>query len=291
MHNSFRLLRPQSLAEASHALQDYGDRAKVYAGGSELLLLLRHGLVDYDYLVDVKQIPELSQLAWDGATLHIGAAVTHRTLERSAVVREYLPVLAEVEARVANVRVRNVGTIGGNLCFSDPHSDPGTLLLVYDAVADLVRGEARRQVPLGDLWLGSYETVLEPDEVMAGLKVPALPPSMAAAYDRVERYERPSAGVAVAAALQQGRLSDVRLAVGCIGPRPLRLHSIEQQLIGLSIAEAQDRLRAAQGEISAALDPVDDIHGSAAYKSYIVPVLLGRTLEHAVARTGGGING
>src|SRR5579885_3088214 len=124
MHNSFRLLRPQTLAEASRALRAYGDRARIYAGGSELLLLLRHGLVDYDFLVDVKQIPELSQFAWDGARLHIGATVTPRTLEQSAVVREYLPVLAQVEARVANVRVRNVGTIGGNLCFSDRCSDP-----------------------------------------------------------------------------------------------------------------------------------------------------------------------
>jgi carbon-monoxide dehydrogenase medium subunit len=252
---------------------------------------LRHGLVDYDFLVDVKQIPELSQFAWDGARLHIGATVTHRTLEQSAVVREYLPVLAQVEARVANVRVRNVGTIGGNLCFSDPHSDPGTLLLVYDAVVDLRRGRTRRRLPLENLWLGSYETVLEPDEILAGLDVPALPAGMAAAYDRIERYERPSAGVAVAAALQQGRLRDVRLAVGCIGPRPQRLRSLEQQLIGLSVAEAQERLRVAQAEISAELEPVDDIHGSVAYKSYIVPVLLGRTLERAVARAGGAANG
>jgi carbon-monoxide dehydrogenase medium subunit len=288
VHNPFRILRPQSFAEASRALRRYGDRAKIYAGGSELLLLLRHGLVDYDYLIDVKQIPALSQLAWDGQALRVGAAVTHRTLEQSAVVREYVPALAEVEARVANVRVRNVGTIGGNLCFSDPHSDPGTLLLVYDAGVDLRRGRSRRRLPLEELWLGSYETALEPDEIMAALEVPALPPGMAAAYERVERYERPSVGVAVAAGGRDGRVSEVRLAVGCVGPMPLRLREVEQRLVGLTVPEAQRRLREAQAEISAALEPVDDLHGSVAYKSYIVPVLLSRTLERAMARTGGG---
>ncbi len=263
MHNPFRLLRPQTVGEATRALRSYGDRARLYAGGSELLLLLRHGLLECDYLIDIKQIPELSQLAWDGRSLHVGAAVTHRMLEQSPAVREYLPVLAEVEGRVANVRVRNVGTIGGNLCFSDPHSDPGTLLLVYRATVELRRGRSRRRLPIEELWLGSYETVLEPDELMASLDVPALPPGMAAAYERVERYERPSAGIAVAAAARGGRLTEVRLAVGCVGPKPLRLHAIEEQLTGMTVAEAQRHLRAEQAEIAALLEPVDDIHGSA----------------------------
>lgn len=286
MHRPFRVLRPETVAEASRVLRRYGEAAKVYAGGSELLLLLRHGLVEYDYLVDVKRIPELGRFDWDGKVLRIGAGLTHRQLELSPVVREHLPVLAEVEARVANVRVRNVGTIGGNLCFSDPHSDPGTLLLVYDATADLRRGRTRRRLPLEDLWLGSYETVIEPDELMAGIDVPVLAPGMAAAYDRVERFERPSVGVAVAAMEQDGRLAGVRLSVGCVGPKPLRLRELEQRLLGLRLAEAQRVLREAETSICEILEPVDDIHGSVEYKSYIVPVLLARTLGRAIARAG-----
>jgi carbon-monoxide dehydrogenase medium subunit len=291
MHSPFRILRPTTLAEASRELRRYGEAARVYAGGSELLLLLRHGLVDCDYLVDVKQIPELARFEWDGRVLHIGAGITHRQLEQSPVVREHVPVLAEVEAKVANVRVRNIGTIGGNLCFSDPHSDPGTLMLVYDATVELRRGRARRRMPLEDLWLGSYETVLEPDELLATVNLPALPPGMAAAYDRVERYERPSVGIAAAAAQQGGRLTGVRLAVGCVGPKPIRLHELEGRLIGLRLDEAQRAIREAQAEIAALLEPVDDIHGSVGYKNYIVPVLLGRTLERATERAGDRNNG
>jgi carbon-monoxide dehydrogenase medium subunit len=160
----FRVLQPRSVGEASRALQLHGDAASIYAGGSELLLLLRHRLVEYDYLIDVKRIPDLREFRWDGGVLQVGAAVTHRELERSPVVAEHLPLLAEVESRVANVRVRNVGTLGGNLCFNDPHSDPGTLLLVHDARVELQQGRSKRQVSLEDFWLGSYETVLEQDE-------------------------------------------------------------------------------------------------------------------------------
>jgi carbon-monoxide dehydrogenase medium subunit len=291
MHNPFQIVQAKTFPEASRALRSYGERARVYAGGTELLLLLRHGLVDCEYLIDVKRIPRLTQLSWDGRALHIGAAVTHRMIEQSPAVREHLPVLAEVEASVANVRVRNVGTIGGNLCFSDPHSDPGTVLLIHDASVELRRGASRRQIPLDEFWLGSYETVLDTDEIMATIHVPALPAGMAAAYERVERYERPSAGFAVAAAERGGRLTEVRLAVGCIGPRPLRLREIEARLAGLRPSEAQRVLLSAGDEISALLDPVDDIHGSVEYKRYIAPVLLARTLARAIARTGGASDG
>jgi aerobic carbon-monoxide dehydrogenase medium subunit len=289
MLRPFRVLRPATVGEASQALRRFGEAAKVYAGGSELLLLLRNRLVEYDYLVDVKHIPDLQHLDWSGAALHVGASITHRQLEQSPVVAEHLPILAEVEAQVANVRVRNVGSLGGNLCFNDPHSDPGTVLLVHDAIVALQRGRAKRRLPLEDFWLGSYETVLEPDELLVSIDVPALPAGAGAAYERVERFERPSVGVAVAAGLVDGRLSDVRLAVGCVGPKPTRLRDLEARVAGLRLEEAQTAVRSARGEIEHLLEPVEDIHGSVEYKSYIVPVLLVRTLSRAVERAG--VNG
>jgi aerobic carbon-monoxide dehydrogenase medium subunit len=282
MPRPFRLLRPLTVAEASRELRQRGDAAKIYAGGSELLILLRHRLIDCDYLVDVKQIPELRRFEWNGKSLRVGAAITHRELEQSAVVAEHLPLLAEVEAQVANVRVRNVGTLGGNLCFNDPHSDPGTLLLVQEATAELQRGRSKRRMRLEDFWLGSYETSLEPDELLVAIDIPALPAGMRAAYQRIERFERPSVGVAVAAELRNGEIAAARLAVGCVGPKPLRLHDLEHRLTGLRLDEARQAILSARREIEAALEPVDDIHGSAEYKSYIVPVLLAQNLERAL---------
>ena len=284
MLRPFRVLHPETPVEACRELRKYGEQAKIYAGGSELLLLLRNRLIDCDYLVDVKAIPELRRFEWNGRSLRVGAGITHRELEHSPVVAEHLPLWAEVEAQVANVRVRNVGTIGGNLCFSDPHSDPGTLLLVYEASAELQRGRSKRRVPLDELWLGSYETVLELDELLLGIDVPALPSGMSAAYQRIERIERPSVGVAAAVELRDGLIARARLAVGCVGPKPTRLRDLEAQLIGLAPDEARGVIHAARPQIESSLEPVDDIHGSAEYKSYIVPVLLAQTLERALNR-------
>jgi len=287
MHNPFRVLRPATVAEASRELSRLGESACVYAGGSELLLLLRHGLVDYEQLIDIKHIPELSTLEWDGGALHIGANVTHRRLELSPLVLEHLPDLAQVESQVANVRVRNVGTLGGNLSFSDPHSDPGTLLLVHEATVRLQRGRRKRRLPLEEFLVGSYETVLEPDELLTAVDVPALPAGVGVAYQRVERIERPSVGVAVAAGLRDGRLADVRMAVGCVGPKPVRLHALEGRVSGLSLSDAARVMAESRPVLQEQLEPVGDIHGSVEYKTHIVSVLLARTLAQA-AEAGAG---
>jgi aerobic carbon-monoxide dehydrogenase medium subunit len=287
MHNPFTVVRPTTVGEASGELARLGDSACVYAGGSELLLLLRHGLVAYEHLIDVKQIPNLAVLDWDGSALRIGANVTHRRLERSPLVAEHIPALAYVESQVANVRVRNVGTLGGNLCFSDPHSDPGTLLLVYDAGVLLQRDGATRTMPLEEFLVGSYETALDPAELLVAVNVPALPATTGVAYKRIEKIERPSAGVAAAAGLSDGRLVDVRLAVGCVGPKPVRLRELESRLTGLSSAEATRLIAEALPLLRSALEPVDDIHGSVEYKTYIVSVLLGRALTEASTKGAG----
>ncbi len=287
MLKPFRVLRPTSVAEASRELRDRGEGARIYAGGSELLVLLRRGFVDYDYLVDIKHIPDLGGLAWDGQSLHVGANVTHRQIERHPVVMEHMPLLADVEAQVANVRVRNVGTLGGNLCFSDPHSDPGTLLLVYDAEVTAQAAGRQRRLPLEEFLVGIYETALEPDELLTGIDVPALPAGVGAAYERVHRFERPSVGVAAAAGLEDGRLKDVRLAVGCVGPKPMRLREIEDELEGLSLDDARRLLQERRGAVEQVLEPVDDLHGSVDYKTYIVTVLLGRALARAASGNGG----
>jgi carbon-monoxide dehydrogenase medium subunit len=291
MLRPFRVLQPHTVGEACAELQRLGDAASVYAGGSELLILLRLGLVDFENLIDIKRIPALSELDWDGSVLHIGANVTHRNLELSPVVRDHVPALAEVESLVANVRVRNVGTIGGNLCFSDPHSDSGTLLLLYNPTVKLQRGDSTRRLPLEEFLVDSYETALESDELMLGVDVPALPPGFGVAYERVEKIERPSVGVAVATGLRDGKLLDSRLAVGCVGPKPIRLRDLELRMAGQTPEDAAAILAASADVIRSALEPVDDIHGSADYKTYIVSVLLRRALAQAIDEAGKLVDG
>src|SRR5207249_8485921 len=171
MLGSLRLLQPTTVSEASAALDELGESTKIYAGGAELLLLMRHGLVRAESLIDVKNIARLHNLTWDGQALRIGACVTHRTLETAPIMLEHAPTFAYAESQVANVRVRNQGTLGGNLCFNDPHSDPGTVLLVHDASVTVGSRSGERQIPLSDFLVEMYSTALERDEVLLDIRI------------------------------------------------------------------------------------------------------------------------
>jgi aerobic carbon-monoxide dehydrogenase medium subunit len=280
----FRLLTPTTVSEATAELLQHGDDAQVYAGGAELVLLMRNGLLHPEYLVDIKRIPWISDVRWDGRAMRLGAAATHRRLETDPVVREHLPVLADAETQVGNVRVRSQGTIGGNLCFADPHADPGTALLVHDAFALVAGSAGTRRVALDDFLVGTYETDLEQDELLTEIEVEPLPAGWGGAFLRVERFYRPTANVAVALHRDDdGHVDAVRLAVGCVGPRSMRLPELEEGLRGASLDEARKAIAAAKPYLRERLEPVYDLLGSAAYKVHIVSVLLARALDQSAA--------
>ena len=214
----FQLVRPTTVAEGVAELDRLGDQARIYAGGAELLLLMRNNVVQPDHLIDIKRIAGLDELAWDGNVLRIGATVTHRRLERDEHVRRGFPAFADAESRIGNIRVRTQGTLGGNLCFADPHADPATPLLVHDTVTTVAGPMGTREIPLADLITGTYETALEPNEILTRVDVPPLPEAWRESFHRIERYYRPTANVAVAARISGGTIADLRMAVGCIGP-------------------------------------------------------------------------
>jgi carbon-monoxide dehydrogenase medium subunit len=287
MLTPFELCEPTSVAEASTLLARHGEAARCYAGGTELLLAMKEGLVHYDYLVNVKTIAGLDgvEVRADGA-LRIGAVTPHRALERDPGVRERFPALARMERDVANVRVREVGTLGGNLCFAEPHSDPGTLLQVYDATARLERAGGARAVRVEELFVGPFETCLQPDEVLTEVVVPPLPPRSAAAYLKFGYLERPSVGVAVAVTLADGHVAEARVAVGCVGPVPRRMREAEARLRDTALAGSAAALLEAGRIAGAAADAVSDLHGSAEYKTHLVGVLLRRAFGEAVQSLG-----
>jgi aerobic carbon-monoxide dehydrogenase medium subunit len=289
MLGSLQLLQPTNVAEASSALRDFGERGKIYAGGAELLLLMRHGLVQSEVLVDVKKIERLHRIAWSDGGLSVGACVTHRALETSPLVREHAPSFAYAESQVANVRVRNQGTLGGNLCFNDPHSDPGTVLLVHNATVTLGSQRGERRCRLDDFFLDVYETALEPDELMLDVQIPSLPSGMTSSYLRLHRFQRPTLGVAAAIKMNDGTITESRLAVGCVGPKAQRLAELEIKINGSTISDAKRIFAEQKNYLRDSLQPVGDLLGSADYKLYMTGVLLGDALEQAVQGNGGGI--
>jgi carbon-monoxide dehydrogenase medium subunit len=285
MLGSLQLLQPTTVGEASSALRDFAERGKIYAGGAELLLLLRQGFLRSEILVDVKKIDRLQRITSNDGVLCVGACVTHRSLETDPLVREHAPSFGYAESQVANVRVRNQGTLGGNLCFNDPHSDPGTVLLVHNASVTLGSQRGERQLQLNDFFLDVYETALQPDELMLDVQIPPLPVGMMAAYLRLHRFQRPTLGVAAALKMNAGIIAESRLAVGCVGPKPKRLAELETKLNGNNISEAKQILAGQKNYIRDLLRPVDDLLGSADYKLYMTGVMLDEAVKQAGQRT------
>jgi len=267
----FELHRVRSVDEARELLERYGDDAAVLCGGTELLLLLKLGFAAYGHLVDISGVDELGGIRADNGTLVIGATATHRAIERSPLVLDRLPALAAMERRVANLRVRNVGTLGGNLCFSDPHSDPATFLLALDAEAEWDGGRA----PLAEFLVGPYETALRRGQLLRAIHVPIPPAGTVVVHRKLAFHERPAATVTCALRLQDGAIAGARIAVGSVGARALRAGAAESRLAGASSGDATARAEAAE-LAAAASEAVDDANGSADYKAELVRVLVER---------------
>jgi carbon-monoxide dehydrogenase medium subunit len=275
---AFDLHRPETIAEAGTLLAERPDAA-LYAGGTELLLLMKAGLVRPADVIDVKRIAELGGLVETDGALTIGATVTHRTLERSEIVRTRWPLVAGVATHVANVRVRTVGTVGGNLAFADPHSDLATLFLVFDATVRLATASGSRELPLADFVRGPYETARHPDELLTGVRLRAWPPSTVAVYVKFGLYERPTLGLALAVTLDAGdRVVGARLAVGCVSARPHRIAEAERALLDQRLTTLGGALDDCGALAAAAVDPVSDLHGGADYKRELTRVFARRAL-------------
>jgi aerobic carbon-monoxide dehydrogenase medium subunit len=278
----FALHRAESVEECSRLLAERGPEAMLYAGGTELLVLLKAGFVRPRWLIDVKRVPGLGGIVPEAGDVAIGATATHREVERSAAVRARCPLVAGVARHVANVRVRAVGTVGGNLAFADPHSDLATLCLVFDARVALAAGAASRELPLAEFVRGPYETARRDDELLTAVRLRPWPAGAAGAYVKFGVHERPT--LAVAVALLPG---EARVALGCVGPRPERLPRVEAALRGATPGEIARRTPELGALAAEGVDAVDDLHGSAEYKLDMTRVFVGRALALAAARLEG----
>jgi len=282
MLRRFRLEEPESVAEAAELLGRFGESAKVYAGGTELLLAMKEGLVQYERLINVKKLTGLSDVTSADGAFVIGALCTHHQLENSPVLKDKLPALPKLEQNVANVRVRQVGTIGGNLCFAEPHADPGTLLIALGAKMIAEKASSKREIAAEDFFVDAYETALQADEVLTKIHIPVPVPNARSAYLKFGYLERPSVGVAVAFNLNGG-VSGVKIAVGCAGPAPRRVAEAEALLEGKSKDEALRHVAEAGASAGRAAQAISDLHGSQEYKEHIVGVLLKRAFQSALS--------
>ena len=282
---SFTIAQPTSPKEAAQLLADAGGSASLYAGGTELLLAMKEGVLSYDLLVDVKTIPGLDELRLEDGVLRIGAAVTHAQIERSPLVLGSLLALADVARRVANPRVRACGTLAGNLCFAEPHSDPATLLLCLEARVVVEGQERQRMIGIDELLVGAYETSLAGYELVTHILVPLPSPGWQIAYEKFGIHERPTLGLAVVLETDNGgeTVVSARVAVGCVAPTPRRSAEAEGRLAG-PISQIDSRLDDAAEALAADAELIDDVDGSVEYKRQLIRVFLGRAVRSALDR-------
>jgi aerobic carbon-monoxide dehydrogenase medium subunit len=282
----FEYRTPKSLKEVHATLKEFGSDAKLIAGGTSLVIMMRQRLVRPNCLVSLRSVRGLNSIEIHDGGTRIGGLATHREVESSSLLRRRLPLLAETYHHVATIRVRNMATVGGGLAHADPNQDPPPTLIALGATVKVTSADGSRVIPLDEFFTDYYETVLKPDEIVTEVFVPKMAPNSAGAYLKfLPRTADDYATVSAAAVLTLDKtgktINDVRIALGSVGVTPIRATAAEAVLRGQPVkAEA---FAEAGEKAKEAVDPVSDFRGSAAYKKEMAAVFVRRALEKALA--------
>ena len=282
----FELVLPTSVEECVKALAQGGSESKVLAGGTDLLPQMKNGVLKPARVIDLSGIARLRTLeSGNGQGLRVGSAVTARTLELDQAVRQRYLSLSESGALVGSVQIRNLATLGGNICNAAPSADMAPPLLALDAEAVITGPKGERRVPIAAFFTGVRHTVLAPDEILVELVVPTPGAHSGGNYLRhTPRRELDIAVVGVASqlTLANNRCTKARIALAAVAPVPLRATSAEQALEGQAVTP--DLIKRAADLAVEAARPISDQRGSADFRRHLVRVLTRRTLTTALAR-------
>ena len=282
----FEYRTPKSLKEVHATLKEFGSDAKLIAGGTSLVIMMRQRLVRPNCLVSLRSVRGLNSIEVSDGGIRIGGLATHREVESSSLLRRRLPLLAETYHHVATIRVRNMATVGGGLAHADPNQDPPPTLIALGATVKVTSADGSRMIPVDNFFTDYYETVLKPDEIVTEVFIPKMAPNSAGAYLKfLPRTADDYATVSAAAVLTLDKtkklISDVRIALGSVGVTPIRASAAEAVLRGQPLkAEA---FAEAGEKAKEAVDPISDFRGSAAYKKEMAGVFVRRALEKALA--------
>jgi CO/xanthine dehydrogenase FAD-binding subunit len=266
-------------------LRRRGEQAKVLAGGQSLVPLLNLRLASPDTLVDINHVAELDRVESSNGSVTIGALTRQSALERTALVAERLPLVAEALAFVGHPAIRHRGTVGGSLAHADPAAELPAVMLALGATIVARSASGTRSVPIGELYSGYLTTSLAPDELLTEVKVPASASGTGTAFVELARRYGDFAicGAAAVLALDaNGRCTDVRLSLCGVAPTPIRATAAERVLDGEAVSP--DSIEAAAEQVASEVDPTSDVHGSAEYRRKMAVVMSGRALRAAAAR-------
>ncbi len=277
----FEYHEPGTLDEVFDLIGAHGeDEVRLLAGGTALLLMIRYGIVRPAHVASLHRLEGLRGIRLDGDRVRIGALTPHADIAASPLVREHCPVLAAATAQVATPAVRNMGTLGGNLCYAESASDPAPALLSLGAAVVVAGPQGRRTIPLDQFYRGMYETSMQAGEILLEIEAPRQPSPRAGTYVKWSPRsleDKALVGVAVVATLEGATCRELRLGLGGVNPTPVRLPAAEASARGQRLDEdvIGAVARAAAGEV----DPVSDVQGSADYRRQMVEVWVARALR------------
>lgn len=282
----FEYRTPKNVKEVHAALKEFGTDAKLIAGGTALVIMMKQRLVRPSCLVSLQSVRGYNGIEASDGGIRIGGLATHRAVETSPLIRRRLPMLAETYHHVATLRIRNVATVGGGLAHADPNQDPPPSLIALGATVKATSANGSRVIPLDEFFTDYYETVLNPDEIITELFVPKLPANSGGAYLKflprtADDYATVSAAAMLSLDKNRKTISDVRIALGSVGTTPIRARDAETLLRGQPVKP--EAFREAAEKAKEAVDPISDFRGSAGYKKEMAGVFVRRALEKALA--------
>ena len=286
---NFEFFEPTTIEEVSALLIKYNGRAKLLAGGTDLIIEMKARTATPEYVISLEKVPGLVGIDYDeGTGLRIGALTKMRTLEKDPIIRERYTALAEGAGEVGGVQIRHLATIGGNISHGSPAADTAAPLLALGAQVNIAGANGERTVPIETFFLGPGQTVLETGEIVTAFKCPPRGANEGSQYLKQkirEVMDLAFVGVASSAKTNNGTVSDVKIGLAAVAPTPLRATDAEAIINGNSLTT--ELLEQAATAASAQSRPISDLRCSAEYRREMVGVLTRRTLQAATARAQG----
>ncbi len=291
MRNKFKYLRPSTSEEASKIKTEYGRRAKCLAGGTDLFLQWRRGETDFEYCLDLTFIPELKYIQNIKKELCIGALTTLAHLEDAVEGNSLKACIRNTVSQMCTPIVRNLATVGGNLCNASPAADLSVLFVALGAQAQILGKSGERSISLEDFFRGVNETVLADDEILTEIRIPLPTLRTGHSFNRVTRTVIDIAQVNTAVSLAvdtRGVVVDAKIVLGAVAPVPIRAKAAEQMFVGLEISQVDQGLIGKASEQAASeIKPISDIRVSAAYRREVSKVLVRRSIEESIRNLNG----
>jgi len=285
---SFQYESPGTLAEAIALLNEHGDEAKVLSGGHSLIPMMKLRFASPGYLIDINNIPGLSDIKEEAGVVRIGALVRESQLEHSDLLAKHFPIFKDVTKLIADPQVRNMGTLGGNLAHGDAANDHPAVMIALGASVVITNAEGEREVPIDEFFYGFYMTAIQQGEILTEIRIPVPAAGTGNAYHKLERKvgDYATAGVAVQITVgDDGIVTSAGIGLTNLNPVPLRASRSEEALIGKPLSDETIALAAQYA--SEDCSPNSDLRGSEEYKRHLTSVLVRRMIIKAVERING----